>query len=239
MDYKDTLMKYHFFMETIKFRIDYVREMSEINISYINSLGNISPEVIEYNKAGVFNCITRIESSALQIRMIIETIALLSLLVHKDINPSETKKLKNEYRAGKIINSLSKIHEHFFPIPVRQHTDPNNASITTKHTFDVTEAIKKDELLEAYWKCGDMLHMGKLEKIENQTVFNKDVMFIGKTINGIIKLLIHHRILLKKENKYIRCILASRQNHENVSVHIIDGDIGSENPDEKIFLKMF
>ena len=193
-------------------------------------------ETIMNNREGIFDCIIGTESCALQIRMIIETIALLSLLVHKDINPSEINKLKKEFHAGDIIKTLSKINENFFPIPINQHTDTKNENTTIKHTFDVDGAISQKELIKAYGRCGDILHMGGFERIEDKTVFNIDVKFIQDTINGIVNLLNHHRILLKKENKYIRCILASRQNGTNVSVRIIDGDVWSESPNEKIFL---
>src|SRR5262245_38056305 len=58
------------------------------------------------------------ESSYLQLRMLCETIALGCLIAQGDHQP--TRKIKNEYRAGKIIEYMKDVHPEFYPRPAKQ-----------------------------------------------------------------------------------------------------------------------
>ena len=66
-----------------------------------------------------------VEFSFLQLRMLCETVALLCLVAHGDIEATRTSKLQKDYAADNIIKKLEQLHANFYPHPVTVSSTPN------------------------------------------------------------------------------------------------------------------
>src|SRR6516162_9507585 len=89
----------------------------------------------------------------LQLRMLCELIALGCLTAHGDV---VTGKLKEEYKADKILSRLQQLHSDFYPYAATR----TEAGIELRK-----DGFTKEELTKLYWKCGDVLHRGTVETL--------------------------------------------------------------------------
>src|SRR5262245_1027129 len=89
----------------------------------------------------------------LQLRMLCELISLGCLTAQGNL---QTGKLKDEYRADKIISRLQRLHADF---------DPYAATRTEAGIELRKDGFTKEELVKLYWKCGDVLHRGTVETL--------------------------------------------------------------------------
>lgn len=91
--------------------------------------------------------------------MICELIALGCLVAHGDLY--QTKKLKKEWAADKIIDEMEKLHPDFFPVAATQGREENGG-----HTLNgVKNCLSKKELIALYHECGNILHRGNVKKL--------------------------------------------------------------------------
>jgi hypothetical protein len=118
----------------------------------------------------------------LQLRMLCETIALASAVIHEDISEiAMNRKLATEWHAEKIIGALEDLHPHFFPQAV-EHRD--------KHIRGGVKpnAITKDELIKLYGMCGEALHRGTAKKISNYKTTKSRKFDAPEIINWVQKI---------------------------------------------------
>lgn len=102
------------------------------------------------------------EHCYLQLRMICELIALGCIAAHGDLN--QTKKLRKEWAADKIMDELGILHPDFFPQPVSAQSAPVG-EISAHHLSSETKGLTKDGLIALYHECGDILHKGTVKKL--------------------------------------------------------------------------
>lgn len=103
-------------------------------------------------KTGLVNA-TICEFCFLQLRMLCEVIALGCLTAHGDL--PIRKDVKKAWQADKIIRELGHLLPEFYPKAATQV--PN-------------EGFTKEELMELYGRCGDVLHRGNVLK----TLWSRD-----------------------------------------------------------------
>jgi len=123
---------------------DYSQVLSEIRERLL------SAEILSKETSIVF-----VESTALQIRKILELIAYLSVLVNVEkLNHQE----QNEWHPKKIIEALNIKTTVFYPLP--SHIFPPNETNgqPTLVPFGYGCALSQNEFLDAYSKCGKILH---------------------------------------------------------------------------------
>jgi len=120
----------------------------------------------------------------LQLRMLCELIALGCLTAQGDL---QTGKLKDEYRADKIIRRLQQLHPDFYPY----------AATRTKAGIELRkDCFTKEELSKLYWKCGDVLHRGTVETLWSRKSGDAGIEEIRTWKQKIEALLSHHTILM-------------------------------------------
>ena len=145
------------------------------------------------NRVHPLPLIVAVELCYLQLRKIVEMIALACLAAHGDILDTKANFLQKAYNADHITNQLGKLHPDFFPIPGEQRLDP-----LTQRPVEVVRLtsgfLSKDDLLNLYGKCGDYLHRGSLRQIIMNRELNFDFEKIALWTDQIIKLLNHHQI---------------------------------------------
>jgi hypothetical protein len=100
---------------------------------------------------------TTIESACLQLRKIMELIALGSLVANKDEFVKQNDKFKKMWNAKIILNDIERINPKFYPRPILEKPGPNPA--VKREWIDVKDGfltIKK--FIFVYDKCGRILH---------------------------------------------------------------------------------
>lgn len=136
--------------------------------------------------------ITNIEFMCLQIRKILELIALASLASHKEEFARQHKKFAEMWRAKKILEDLEKLNPGFYPIPTEQVHDKSG------EVFEVRGISKpyltKADFVEVYERCSSLLHAdnpyGSPKNLEEITAS------IPSWMDKIKNLLNHHHVQL-------------------------------------------
>lgn len=97
--------------------------------------------------------ITNVEFCVLQIRKILELIALSALVSDADIYREKLDNIEKMWNARLILRDIEKVHPEFYPQPV--YIDPNNQYNIVNITEDY---LTKDLFIRIYEKCGKILH---------------------------------------------------------------------------------
>ena len=169
-------------MEEIKHRTTVVDEL-------INQQINMKYKVIQ------------VESIALQIRMIIESIALASLSANKLLFEQESDKFKKWWRAKWIFRDIEEKNPEFYPKPIKE-TKSNKPGVKSE-IVDIEDGfMTRDEIVEVYDSCCKLLHAkNPYDEDRNYEGFTDQAR---KWMNGIINLLNSHKIrLLNDDGFYI------------------------------------
>lgn len=144
------------------------------------------------------NNVVFIESTALQIRKILELMSYLSMLVNSGkLNHKE----KNDWHAQRIIESLASKTTIFYPLPARvippdrEVDQPILVPLGTKHS------LSQAEFGNAYSDCGKVLHAQHpfKDELDYRSYFDKNKQILDKIRN----LLQNHVIAVRHDsNKY-------------------------------------
>ena len=141
---------------------------------------------------------TQAESIALQIRMIIESIALASLSANKSLFKVEGDKFKEWWRAESIFKDIEKKNPDFYPLPLEE--DPLDLSISDI-TYTQDGFMTRDEIVKVYNCCCDFLHAKNpyAEKRDHEGFISE----VPNWMDQINKLLNYHQIkLLDDDGEY-------------------------------------
>lgn len=134
----------------------------------------------------------RIELATLQLRMILELIALGSLAANKEVFEMHSMRFEKYWSPSNIIKDLEKINPDFYPVPFKAR-DKDEAGII-KHDAVIGDYMTKHELVKVHGLCGNVLHARNpfKEHIDHDE-FAKDIsIWIGK----VVRLLNCHEIRL-------------------------------------------
>jgi len=141
---------------------------------------------------------TNIESIYLQIRKILELIALCSLVAHKEEYSKHNEMFVKHTDARKILHSIEKINPDFYPKPIKEVTSTTPGVINDFTSIPESEYLSKKEFIKLYEKCGGLMHA------ENPYGSKRDIkhyednvkVWLGK----IVRLLNSHTIQLVNAN---------------------------------------
>lgn len=128
----------------------------------------------------------------LELRLTCELIALACLTAHADIPAARSRDMRDEYRPGKLLASLERLHPAFYPVPMDQiiDVDGNLEAITRAKNGSLT----RSELVRLHGESGNILHRGAIKKYEpkRKVDFRKAAAWQKK----IIRLLNRHLIAM-------------------------------------------
>jgi len=192
MEIKDPL-PYIDIMEQIKRRID------AINVCAEGRTGLLGPP--------------RVESAALQLRMVLELIALASLAANKELFEQQSLRFEKHWHPADIIKDLEGLNPKFYPTPIRMGEPDSNG---VKRHVALTEGyLTKNELVEAHGRCGNILHarnpFGKSPNYDD---------FLAKVITWtakVVALLNAHEIWLVGDDHFH---VVHMTEHDNQSVRM-------------------
>lgn len=128
---------------------------SELQHLYLRNLQEIkwrtdALDEIYLKKKSTLFFITNVEFCVLQIRKILELIALSALVSDADIYREKLDNIEKMWNARLILRDIKKIHPDFYPQPVR---------IDKYNIINITEGyLTEDLFIKIYEKCGKILH---------------------------------------------------------------------------------
>jgi hypothetical protein len=173
----------------------YLDLMEEIKKRYKVIRGFLKGQCHTLYKATTLECVY------LQIRKILELIALGSLVVNKEEFAKYHKDFDKYWHGGRILQDIQKINPRFYPVPIKEEMS-NEPGFTAQWKIITDGYLTKEDFIELYNSCGKILHADNPfgEKID-YSYYEKEIhLWTSK----IIRLLNSHQIhLLGDENIYL------------------------------------
>ena len=158
-----------------------------------------------------------IESACLQVRKILELVAMGSLVANQDIWNGSLRELRNAWNANDILRRLRRVNPDFYPQPVVEVplTGPVKSDIK-----DLPEGFLTEEMFgDLYGKLGEVLHANN--PLGPPTDYDYWLEAIPQQMNLIIKLLNSHKIkLLDDPNMFL--IHMNDQSDANVKGYVFE-----------------
>jgi hypothetical protein len=101
--------------------------------------------------------ITNVEFVCLQIRKILELIALASLASHKEEFARQHQKFAEMWKAKKILDDLEKLNPGFYPVPTEQVLDSKSGKVLEVRPI-AKPCLTKADSAEVCQRCSSILH---------------------------------------------------------------------------------
>lgn len=186
---QDYLNKYAACMEEIKMRTEVIRAFFDGRCSAL------------YKQ-------TTAESIGLQIRKILELIALASLVANKDEYARNRAKFASDWHAKRILSDIEAINPLFYPVPTEQVHDESGENVVETKLVS-SGYLTKAEFEKLYDKCGSILHaQNPFSATKDIDRFIKDV---PEWMKKIMKLLNHHQIQLVQSDLQFWVLMQSKK----------------------------
>lgn len=148
--------------------------------------------------------VTNIEFMTLQIRKIIEHIAMGNLIANKELYEEYSAKFSSNWNAKYIFRDLERLNPRFYPEPVK--TD--NSEKIRKWVPVNDDYLSKEEAVKIYDKCSALMHTA------NPYGSTIDLKYYEKMIpiwyKKIVNLLSQHLIHMV-DGEHLYCIVMNRE----------------------------
>ena len=184
------IQKYTRIMESIKHRkehIDWVRTNA-------GTMGMVS--------------ISMVESICLQLRMIIEDIAVACVVANAAELPALARSLRGEYRPSMILKGLEEMNPACYPIPIEENMLDSRGTFRDTRPRPEGDWLTRREAVQQYGKLGNVLHRNlKAYEVAPPSItdlYRWSILLESK----ILKLMSHHEIRVLEENTMYRVLMA-------------------------------
>lgn len=167
--------EYKKIMEEIKKRIEVMTELLNGNINFLYKT-------------------VQVETLLLQVRMVLELVALSTLAANKEVFEANQKKFRDSWRLSKIIKDVEKLNNDFYPIPLK-HTQIDGVDRLDEITTGIME---QSELVKIHGQCGERLHAQN--PYDSQFPIEYFEKSIPDWMNKIMRLLALHKIKLLNDD---------------------------------------
>lgn len=134
---------------------------------------------------------TAIESIYLQIRLILEAIALGSLIANKSAYSNVHSSFSKEWNARKLVKRLEEVNPNFYPVPINQ-VQTGDPKFPVRWEKVTSGFLTVGEFIELYGKCGNILH--RPNPYGHAIDYKEYENSIPAWINKIIALLKAHQV---------------------------------------------
>ena len=182
--------KYTHAMQTIKGRkehIDWIKDNAE-------SLGKVSKFMIE--------------SICLQLRMMIEDIAVACVIANADEMPELVRGLRGEYRPNLILKGLEKINPECFPTPIVENVEGSQGNFRDTHDRPEGDWLTRVEAVKEYGRLSNVIHRNMKAYEGNPLDYLELYQKCGYIEYKIRNLLSHHHITVLDEDTMYRVLLS-------------------------------
>lgn len=159
---------------------------------------------------------TTVESICLQIREILELIALASLVANKSEYEKQRKNFYQDWNAKRILETLDKANPQFYPSPSEQIISPDTGKVVEVKTI-TSGYLSRADYEALYDECSDLLHASNPFSGNQQ----KSQAFLAKTPEWMEKirvLLNHHQVQLADERVQLWVVMHGKDDGK-VHVH--------------------
>lgn len=163
------------------------------------------------NRGGLPPSIVR-ECAYLQLRMMVELVALGCVVAHDDVTQSRLKELRKTYHAAQILDRLEGYDTSFFPQAVLRERVGDGYHLTR-----VIGTLEKPELKKMWEACGRYLHRGSVNQLPAIQPVQKGYEDVRHHQVRLIELLKEHTIVVARNSQAILCRLPQSP-YENISV---------------------
>lgn len=166
---------------------------------------------------------TTVESIYLQFRKILELIAMASMSTSPEYM-ARYDRFRRHYNGKRILQDLEKVNPDFYPRPTRQVVDLDSGKVVK--VVDVESGfLTKDQYVELYDTCGDLLH-AENPYAEGEQDMESRLREAPEWKNRIVTLLNHHQVQLADSAKQIWVLMHAKSDG---NVHVFDfEEVGPE-----------
>ena len=145
----------------------------------------------------------KIEVVALQIRRIIESIALASLVANEPLYKEEVEKVKKLWRLKDIFETIEKRNPDFYPKPLKPfRIDYDRSNVERNIQFIKDGFMTRDMCIDVYEKCNKILHPQNPFADDKETDYEQFYNQVRDWINLIVNLLNFHVFRLLDSNDF-------------------------------------
>ena len=150
---------------------------------------------------------TTAESISLQIRKILELIALASLVANKSEYQKHRRNFHRDWNGKRILETLDIANPNFYPKPTEQVLDQTTGKVVSLE--DITSGfLTKNDFIRLYDRCGGILHA------DNPFSPRRDIQSFLDSVPGwmgrIMRLLNHHVIQLVDDDQQIWVLMQAQ-----------------------------
>lgn len=136
---------------------------------------------------------TTIESGYLQLRKILELIALGSLVANVTEYARQQEKFSQHWHAARLLADIEAVNPNFYPVPGVQVIDEATGTVKSVDALNAP-FLTRDDFVTLYERCGGILHA------ENPYGRSQDIATydaeMGPWLDKTVALLNHHQIQL-------------------------------------------
>lgn len=178
---------------------------------------NVIHSFLSGERNAMYNAVN-IELLCLQIRKILELIALGSLVANQKIFLKKVNNLQKMWNAKYILSDIEKLNPGFYPCPIDEQ--PSKLDGVVNDLIDVKEGfLTKDDFIFVYDKCGKILHAEN--PLGNGTDYKYYEKHIPIWMQKIKRLLNSHKItLLNDKNMYL--VHMQENGKEGATVYVFE-----------------
>ncbi|HIS89968.1 TPA: hypothetical protein IAA87_11190 [Candidatus Avigastranaerophilus faecigallinarum] len=216
-------------------------EMSEIVNKYTSCMQEIKLRInaihsIIKRQTTTLYPYTNLEFICLQIRKILELIAMANLVANKDEYQKIREKFSIDWNAKRIIETIEKVNKNFFPTAIyREQLD--NEKIKYHWHKKVSNILTKDIYIKIYDEISNILHAQNPFKIDRINLDNLQQEAL-EYVNLIVNTLNEHNTYLCNGN-IVNCNMNafdpnSNEKEGKVSVHYF-GQVTTDDIEEVLY----
>jgi hypothetical protein len=180
--------KYIDYLKDIKIRVDFTHKLLTQNIKK-------QPLVLVA------------ENASLQIRIILELIALSSIVANKEEYSKLRKSFATDWNGKKIIEGIEKVNPDFYPKPSKQIINPSTQKV--ERIIEIKEnVLNKESYIEAYNFVSNYLHAHNLYSPPIQ--YDEVIEKLREYISQIYTSLSHFTIQLPDSDKQLWVVMNTK-----------------------------
>lgn len=159
---------------------------------------------------------TTAESICLQVRKILELIALASLVANKEEYAKNRANFAKDWHAKRILKSIEEVNPNFYPSPSSQVLDKVTGKVLEVKTIK-KGFLTRNNFENIYDRCGGLLHA------QNPFASSKDIdnflKIVPSWLEKIKILLNHHQVQLVQEDLQLWVVMHAKKDGK-VHVHL-------------------
>lgn len=156
---------------------------------------------------------TQIESIYLQIRMILELIALASLAANKPLFEENRRKFHKHWNPSDILRDIEALNPGYYPKPIRE-APSSKPGVVNDLVAITTGYLTKDDLITFHGKTGNILHARNPFREElDYAEYEKQV---PEVMDKIRTLLNSHQIQLQDEQDFFYLVHMKEERDDRV-----------------------